>query len=110
MSRFRSLDRREGLERPVPVLGEAQIREEAGHHDALAEVAEAGLRTLAAGQRERELGIAPTRSEGKGKTAAEARIDVRQEMRAVGLAETLDVRRPDELQPLGDVEIGRAHV
>src|SRR5256885_1360233 len=88
MSRVRSLDRREGLERPVTVLREAQIREEAGHHDALAEVAEAGLRTLAAGQRERELGIAPTRSERKGKTAAEARIDVRQEMRAVGLGNT----------------------
>src|SRR5437588_2980767 len=94
---------RERLQRPVAVLREAEIGEEARHHDPLAEVAETRLGPLAARQRERELGVLAPGSEGQRKTAAEARIDVGDEVRAVVLAEALDVRGPDQPQLLRDV-------
>ena len=53
---------------------------------------------LAACDCERKLRVTPSRSEGQREPAAEARVDVRDVMRTVGLAEALDVRRPDELK------------
>ena len=58
---------------------------------------------LAARERERELRIAPSRRERQREAAAEARVDVGDVMRTVGLAEALDVRRPDELKLFRDV-------
>ena len=48
------------------------MREEARHHDAGAELAEAGLGPLALRELERELGIAAARRERQRKAAAEA--------------------------------------
>src|SRR6478735_2052710 len=83
---------RERLQRPVAVRREAHVGEEARHDDALAEVAEPRFGVLAARDCERELRIAPSRREGQREPTAEARVDVRDVMRTVGLAEALDVR------------------
>ena len=90
-------------ERTALVLDEAEVGEEAGHHDALAELAEARLGPLAAGERERELRVAAARRERQREGAAEAGVDVGDRQRAVGLAEALHVRRPDDPDRLGDV-------
>ena len=84
------------------VLDEAEVGEEARHHDALAEVAEPRLGTLAAGELERELGVAAPRGERQRERAAEARVDVGDRQAAVGLAEALDVGRADDADRLGD--------
>src|SRR6185295_8491009 len=89
--------------RSVAVLGQAELREEARHHDPLAEVAEARLGPLAARERESELGVAAACRERERETAAEARIDVGDVVRAVCLTEALDVRGADELELLRDV-------
>src|SRR4051812_22078729 len=77
------------LERSVGSRREREVREEARHHEALAEVAEPRLRALAARQRERELGVAAARGERQREAAAEARVDVGDGVGAVGLAEAL---------------------
>src|SRR5438093_3696788 len=58
---------------------------------------------LAARECERKLRITSAGGEWQRKAAAEPRVDVREVVRPVGLAEALDVRRPDELELLGDV-------
>src|SRR5436309_14562016 len=90
-------------QRPVAVRRQAQVGEEARHHDPLAELAEPRLGTLTARQRERELGISPAGSEREREAAAEARVDVGDEVRSIGLTEALDVRRAHELQLLRDL-------
>ena len=86
----------------VGVLDEAEVGEEARHHDTLAEVAEPRLRPLAAGERERELRVAAAGCERERERAAEARVDVGHGQRAVRLAEALDVCRADDADRLGD--------
>ncbi len=65
--------------RPEPartVVDEADVREEARHRHAGAEVAEARLRPLTVRKRDRKLGIAAARRERQRKAAAEAGVDV----------------------------------
>src|SRR4029077_9247608 len=81
---------------------EAQVGEEAGHHDAVAEVAEARLGSLAAGERERELRIATAGGERQRGSAAEPRVDVGDLAAALSDAEALDVRRAPDRQRLRD--------
>ena len=66
----------ERLERTVGVGEEGQAREVARHHDAFAELAEARLGPLAAGEGERELGVAAPGGRRQREPAAEARVDV----------------------------------
>ena len=98
---------RSALQRPQPaaVLDEADLGVEAGHRDAGAILAERRLGPLAVRERERELRVAAAGGERQREGAAEARVDVGHGERAVGLAEALDARRPDDPDRLGD---GRA--
>src|SRR5919197_2742021 len=57
----------------------------------------------AAPERECELRVAAARGERQREAAAETRVDVRDQVRTVVLAETLNVRRPDEPQLLGNI-------
>ena len=93
---------RERDELAGPVLDEAEVGEEACHHDALAEVAEARLGMLAAGERQRELGVAAPGRQRQRERTAEARVDVGDRQAAVGLAEALDVGRADDPDRLRD--------
>ena len=93
---------RERDELAGPVLDEAEVGEEARHHDTLAEVAEARLGTLAAGELERELRVAAPRGQRQRERAAEARVDVGDRQAAVGLAEALHVGRADDADRLRD--------
>src|SRR4051794_31624748 len=74
-------------------LGEAEVREEARHHDAGAEVADARLRPLAVRERDRELRVTAAGGVRERERAAEARVHVRHAVRPVRLAEALDVGR-----------------
>src|SRR5215210_4620971 len=95
--------RRERLQRSVSVRRQAEIGKEAGHHDPLAEVAQPRLRPLASCECKRELRITTARRERQRKPAAETRVDVGEQVRAICLPEALDVRRPYQTQLLGDL-------
>src|SRR5207247_10466094 len=64
-------------------------------------VAEPGLRLLAARERQRELRIAATGGERQREAAAEASVDVRDQVAAICLPKALDVCGADEQQLLG---------
>src|SRR5207302_5290768 len=93
----------ERLQRTVGPGGEADVGEEAGHHDAFAELAEARLGPVAVRDREDELRVAAAGREREREAATEARIDVRDAVRAVGLSEALDVRDALQRDRLRDV-------
>src|SRR6187402_2354538 len=84
----------ERVQGAVPVPSQADLREEAGHEDALLEVAEPRLGALALRKGESELGVAAARGEWEREPAAEAGVDVGHRQAAVRLAEALHVRRP----------------
>src|SRR5205807_1601592 len=90
-------------ERPVTVLHQAQAGEEARHQDALAKVAEARLGPLSASERKRKLGIAAACRQWEREAAAEAWVDVGDEVQAVVFPKALDVGRADESQLLRHV-------
>src|SRR3954470_1816853 len=92
----------ERFEGTVGVGEEGQTREVARHQDSLAELAEARLGPLAAGERQRELRVAAPGCGRQREPAAEAGVDVRDVVHAVALPEALDVRGPDEVERLRD--------
>src|SRR4249919_564717 len=94
-------ERQDRLERAVPVRSQADLGEVARHGDALDEVAEARLGSLAARECERELGVAAARGERDGEPAAEAGVDVGDRQGAARLAEALDIRRAFDADRLG---------
>src|SRR5438128_2672673 len=70
--------------------GQAKVREEARHHDALRELADPGLRALAGREGEDELGVAPSGRLRERERAAEARVHVGDAVLPVRAAEALD--------------------
>src|SRR4051794_3139726 len=94
---------RERLQRTVRSGRQNELREETGHVETGAEVAEPGLWALAGGDCKGQLGISAPGCSRQREGAAEAWVDVRDAVCPVRLPEALDIRRPDEADGLGDM-------
>ena len=90
----------ERFEGTVGTGGQTQVREEAGHGHALAEISQARLGPFTPRQREGELGVAPAGRERQREAAAEAWVDVGDLVAILGDPEALDVGRAPDRQGL----------